>query len=502
MLPLLLAASSSVFIPPVAGKPQFKPLPLSSLDSVLNASNLVVALGAKPRDAQLIFRFFDAQPLFPDARFELFDPFDFIKSGRPRPRSPFLAVFRDGVQTAAIGPIQSEVFLAHLLDLHLTKSRPVLDSLEGALFGAPLTVIAHPSQFSAAYNLTTSGVPANLVIGSPRVTSELNLSDSECSVFREADLTFANFPCDSASYSAASIPAFSYYDAKRLPKSRELIFAFHSKEPEDEIIAFLAEQGALYPDFRFVYAPRGETYAITEFTRYVFHHPYTNIAVINYSGRFDYDLSGLITREQFDEEPFVPDVWRGRIRQVVDAVRGGGLPKIFQTEYEGDREAGNVQYATGTNFLTLVANATVDCFALLHKQACPRCPAVFTDVFRRFAAAVERFPNVTYEFVHTDTTNNRFEGGFPVKAGSIILYPKGDKRIKVLPLETYDLLLWFAQKYASVPHPLKFEPPRKEDLAKIEDRAAEIALRATPEARVGLEEVLADLRAEVGKNEL
>lgn len=76
MLPFLFARSLSIVIPPSTGKTKFNPLPLSDLDNAINNTKFRVALAAKPRDSQLIFRFFGAQTLFPEACFDPFAPID------------------------------------------------------------------------------------------------------------------------------------------------------------------------------------------------------------------------------------------------------------------------------------------------------------------------------------------------------------------------------------------------------------------------------------------
>jgi hypothetical protein len=494
----LLGVIFSVSIAPIPTKGRISPVPLSALDDLVNRTDFLVGLAAKPRDSQLILRFFDAQPLFPDVRFELFAPIDLKRVIPNPPRSPYLALFESHRLVGLIGQIDSEVTLAHLLDLHITKTRPVVDSLEGMLFGAPITILARETQFEAAYNLSVAGGAANVVSVSEKIASELFPGDDNCGLFRDDDLAFAAFPCNLSGFRANKAPLFSYYNEKKILGSRELVFAFHSKEPEENATAFLEELGAEYRDFRFVYAPRGETFVITDFLTYVFHHPFTNLAVINYSGKFYYDLSSIVTREQFDEEPFNPVVWKQRIAEIVAAVRSGRLPKVFKSNMEGDREAGNVHFAVGTNYLQYVLNQTTDTFVFYHKTHCPTCQNVFVEMFRRFAGAVERYPDLPYEFVHIDISSNRIPEGFPVRlAGSIVLYPANATVPKVLPFESYDVLLWFAQKYSSVPHALSFELPTGERLAKIEKRVAELRLYLSDDVKEGFEKVVSDLRADI-----
>jgi hypothetical protein len=502
-LPFLFSASASVSIAPSPGQTAFKPLPLSEVEAVLNKTDLLIGLAAKPRDSQLIARFFDAQSLFPDAHFELFTPLDFKKVVPKVPRSPYLVLFEGNELKALVGQIDSETTLAFLLDLYVTKSRPVIDSLEGALFGAPVTIIARPDQFEAAYNLSLLAGPANVVTVTERIATELGFNQSECALFRKDDLAFATFACRPDGYKANIAPKFAYYDEKQLKHSRDLIFAFHSKEPEENVTEFLTQLGKKYRDFRFVYAPRGETYVLTDFLRVVFHHPYTHIAVINFSARFHYDLSSLVTREQFDEEPFNATVWRRRIHRIVKAVRNGELPKIYQSDYETDPEAGNIQSVVGTNYGKYVLNESVDTFVFYHKPTCPTCMSVFRNVFRPFANAVEKYSNLSYQFVHIDTSSNRVPEGFPVwKTGTIALFPAPWNQVKVLPLEKYEVLLWFAHKYASVRHPIPFELPDNETLDQIQERIDELSLYMNEDNRAVLRAVMIDIKADIYMRDL
>jgi hypothetical protein len=78
-----------------------------------------------------------------------------------------------------------------------------------------------------------------------------------------------------------------------------------------------------------------------------------------------------------------------------------------------------------------------------------------------------------------------------------VLYTAKSKQVRVLPLESYDVLLWFANKYASVPHPIAFALPGVDALAKIQKRAGQLALYLSEEGRAGLEQSLNDLRADI-----
>jgi hypothetical protein len=379
----------------------------------------------------------------------------------------------------------------------------VLDSLDGALFGAPVTIIARPEQFPVAYNLSLAAGPANVVTVSEKVATQLNFTSSECALFRQDDHAFATFPCNLPGYKSNIAPLFSYYNEHKLQHSRDLIFAFHSKEPEPIATAFLAELGRKYRNFHFVYAPRGETYAITNFLKVVFHHPYTNIAIINYSAGFHYDLSTLVTREQFDEEPFNATVWRRRIRDIVRAVRGNKIPRVYQSDYEGERESGNLHAVVGTNYLQYAMNESADVFVMYHKPTCGNCQAIYRDCFQKFAAEVERLGNITYEFIHIDVDSNSIPEGFPVWApGSIAIYPREWKQVKILPLESYEFMLWFASKYASCPHPFPFEFPDNATLDKAQERMEDLALYMNESMRNVLTAVMIDVKADIYMRDL
>jgi hypothetical protein len=163
--------------------------------------------------------------------------------------------------------------------------------------------------------------------------------------------------------------------------------------------------------------------------------------VINCSARFYYNLSSLITRKQFDQEPFNATLWRRRIRRVGKAV-----------------PAGNIQRVVGMNHDNYVLNSSSDTFLFDHQRDCVSCPTVFKDAFRRFANAVEPHQNSSYSFVHIDISSNNVADGFINQgARTITIYFAPYNTPFVFPLE----------KYASVKHPIPFELPDNETVTQI-----------------------------------
>jgi thioredoxin-like negative regulator of GroEL len=160
-----------------------------------------------------------------------------------------------------------------------------------------------------------------------------------------------------------------------------------------------------------------------------------------------------------------------------------------------------MQRVAGSNFRQYVLNESADVCVLFEKAKCRPCMQAY-DQYRKFAAAVLANGTVKYELNHMTMNGNRIEGGFPVATvPAIVLWPANNKSgVRVCPGETFDVIAWFTQRYASEKHNIPFKLPDEEAMAKIEGRARELAEAATPELRERLKETLEDLRNDVAQH--
>jgi hypothetical protein len=497
MLFLLPGFAWSVFLPASIFKspPTRTHISFENLTNKITQAPFLAVIALRQSDSSFAKTFFSAQQNFPDLTFESISFHDFRTHNSNVPPSPALAIYKNGSLICLQGPIDSESVLAQVLELHYRSESPVLPTFSGALSGAVLTVIGRLSQSQVIRDFARSSrVPTNVIVISEESATSLELAPSECAVYRRDDNILSKFECTLDNYASNSIPLYSSVTDRTSFLTGRFVFV-RLEEPAPIVANFLSDLGAAYPDFHFAHIPRTHTYIATRLLNKPFGDFPVNVAVFDFPEKSHYNISHLIPEFDPANLAFDPNAWRLVIDAIVSEVRAGKATKVYLSEAETARISGTMQRLAGTNFVRTVYNDSADVFVLFEKAKCRTCPQAY-ESYSRFAVAVSG--NVGYELDYIAVSGNRIAGGFPVATvPAIVLYPaKNKSAVRVCPYESYDVIAWFAQKYATEKHNVSFELPDEETIRKIEERAEVLARFTTKELAQGLAESVRELKSE------
>jgi hypothetical protein len=504
MFAVLVALSVSYFIPHQFERSKVPPaVNLSALTALVNSTDHVF-VGAFKKYYQLISSFMTSRRLFLNYTFTL-STRAVIRAltGENIPVTPLVAVFDHGKMTGVLGPIDSPGTLIHLIDLYARRARPVVDKLDGSLTGAPYTVVSLPEQFDTAFGIAKQVGLANLITVTPKVYSELDLTSSQCALYRGYDSELVPFDCppsDIKPYTKPLIIGATYGSFRRIVKGGEHILAFRSDSSPAEAADLLRELAPDFPDFQFVYFGYNESTLVTDEIQRLFTELTTDAVVLNFSARYHYNLTAHVPPDLLTEV-FNKEAWRVVLNELLRQVRSGQIPKIYLSEPASERAEGILQRLVGATYLESVLNESVNEFVYFVEAGCQFCRSTVSPLYRRFSDAVQEANETEYEFGTLDFASNYREGGFPATGTPVILlYPKGDKEnIKVLPYESFDVFAWFAAKYASKPHAVRYKMPTEETLVKVEERVEQLKKVIRPYLIPVLEQELQELKADIAR---
>jgi hypothetical protein len=509
MFPFFLVLSHSAFISFSKTKTlTLKPLNASDLSAIIaNTSSLVILAGTAD-DKEVVPAFIRAQHLFPEFEFVVAPP-SAVKANlnRSRPKPPYLALFQRQKPFVVVGPIDGEETLVTMLDLYITRTRPTLVNfaeMVQALGAAPRTISGPSSIFNSLLEISrmgsTSVGPTDVLSLSPELAGQLGLGEKNCSIYRRDDEGFDQFPCNLRGFSISAIPTFSRRIGG-LKKSRQHVVALYTRPPEAAKSAaeVLWELGTVFRDFRFVFLSDAEKSTLTQFLP-TFGDNVTDVAIVNFTGGYAFNLSHFFTSEMRLSSPFDAKLWGNKVLTVCQSIRANTIPKIYRSEAVPRPMRGNLQRIVGETWKSVVFNETRDVLVLMLKQKCVPCTRLF-EHFRRLASSVEKTANSSYVFAFIDVKGNQIEGGFPVSvAPALALYPMGNKSdVKLLPYESFATLAWFARRYATQPHAVEADWPTEEEIARAEGRVAELSKTVGPRMAKVLEGELADLKEDVAR---
>jgi hypothetical protein len=366
----------------------------------------------------------------------------------------------------------------------------------GLLDAGFLTVIGRSRDFATLRELAVStSVPTNVLLLSEYGLSEFEVDEGECAVYRRDDDHLVNFECNVANFAASAVSLYSVV-TDRTPFMNGTFVFVRLEEPEPVVVEFLTELGKAHPDFRFAHVPKTHTYVATRLLNEPFGDSAVNIAVFEFPEKSHYKISHLLPEFDVENLSFNATAWKSLVGDILADVRAGKLEKVLLSEAETPRAEGNMQRLAGTNFWRTVNNESADVFVLFEKPNCQPCPHAY-NALSKFATAV--LGSVGYELDYLTVSGNKIPGGFPVTSvPAILLYPANDKaHPRVCPYESYDVIAWFAQKYAKEKHAIAFQLPDVETLKNIEDRVAQLSKAATNELVQLLQDTLQDLRSDV-----
>jgi hypothetical protein len=504
MLAAMVALSFSYFISHQFEKSKVPPaVNLTALAALVNSTDHVL-VGAFKKYYQLISSFMTSRRLFLNYTFVLSTPAVIRDlTGEKLPLSPLVAVFDHGKLTGAFGPIDSPGTLIHLIDLYARRARPTVDTLNGSLTGAPYTVVSLPEQFETAFEIARQVGLANVITVSPKVYSELNLTATQCALYRGYDSELVPFECPPADvrvYTKPLLIGATYGSLRRIVKGREHVLAFRSDSSPTEAAELLRELAPDFPDFQFVYFGYNESRFVSDEIQRLFTELATDAVVINFTARYHYNLTAYVPPDLLTGV-FNKDAWRVVLNEQLLQVRAGHIPKTYLSEPPAERVDGVLQRLAGINYIESVMNESVNEFVYFVEAGCEECRTAISPLYRQFSDAVQETNETEYEFGTLDFASNFREGGFPVTGTPVILlYPKGDKaNIKVLPYESFDVFAWFAAKYASKPHTVRYKIPTEETLVKVEERVQQIKKVIRPDLVPVLEQELQELKADIAK---
>jgi hypothetical protein len=255
-----------------------------------------------------------------------------------------------------------------------------------------------------------------------------------------------------------------------------------------------------FPEFQFAFFEGNLSGIVGDQVHEHFDQDHANFAVLNFSFPYHYNVTGLVPVALKVDENFDPERWRPVITDILGRIRQGKLEKVYPSEWEPSRHEGVSQRIAGCNYLTRIMNESADVFVVYYRPY-NKASADIHDNYRTFAQELDKLGNTTYELAYIDITRNMVEGGFPTRSyPSMLLFPKGKKNEpKVLPFESYDMMCWFAARYASQGHNISFKLPDEEHLAQIEARVANLKNFVLPELRPVLDKELEDLKEDIRK---
>jgi hypothetical protein len=475
---------------------------LSTFDALadLSATNTSLAVMAvRGTSDPLVETFLHAQALFPHARLLTSltpDARSFL--GAPHPPSPFLIISAGQFKTA-IGPIDRAPALAAALALHLgpppAPVRSRADALS-AVNASPLTVFTRSSDFGKGLRFAgdfaaSLGVVNVLRLGDS-VVRDFEMADGECGLFRRVDSVFVRFECTADNFRAAARPTFAIAGRKFM-KSADEIVVLHVNVTDGNVTAMLAELGAEFTRFTFLVAEMSQTAKVAKFLNNGFGSDAVNVAVVNFSGLYWFDTAKYIS----GSNDFA--LFAKQLRLLLKGIEDGIVPKIYRSEPVPNATPGLMPEVVGSNFAAFIKNATQDVLVYFFTFPCNECQEPLRKLWR-FVEHMKSMGNEDFLVTTIHIGLNQIPGGFPVtRAPAIALYPAVNKDgVRVLPAESFRLLLWFTAKYGTRSHGIPVNLTRPAKIERIVASATKMEPHLKPEVAERLRETIRDFREDFG----
>jgi hypothetical protein len=253
----------------------------------------------------------------------------------------------------------------------------------------------------------------------------------------------------------------------------------------------LIELGGRYPDYRFVVVD-----AIRKIRAYFpdLDTKFAGVVIANFGAMYYYNTSEYVTPDMVDEATFDMRVWGRQIAAALDDIKAGRLKKQWITENENPESYTELTRIVGRTYEAAVNNQTADLVLLFSRSKCVKCQAIQ----RKMASLREKANSSNYLFAVINQKYNQIEGGLPVAAAPcVIMWSRGKKDIRVLPLERYELIVWMTNRYGTKPHHVQANLTGWHKMDKVQRRADELAEWLKPEFASRLRATVRDLKADV-----
>ena len=509
MFGAFLAACSCVYVPyrvtDTLGIDMPKP---HKLGKAIAKYDTVVVLSVKRQNARLVAGFTDMQALFPDVHF-MFAPYEIMKEhmNKSIAKGPCLTIIRNEKVEVSVGPFWDETTMVTMIDLYLTKKRPVItDKVElvAALGGAPRTIVAFEEDFNKALDYITQTSkthgPANIVLGSPELFEEMAMARGTCALFRREDDTLEPIEgCTLENYKKVSVPVY-YKTGQMLDHSKQLVVALKARDADrDEGVASILPQlKGFFPNMEFVIADDHISSRIDSIQGDNWSSWNSNVAVINFHERYFYNLTSNFTAEM-KKLPFDPLSWGNLLAQVLLAIKDNAMQRVYMSEPVTPPTNNTLQIVCGDDYLQRL-NDTEHDQLIVYTETRSRKYTKHVEKLKKVARALEKNNNTNYRFLIIDVAKNSVPGGFPVTAkGTPLLgfVSKDNKKLMpLLPCTSSNVVKWFLKRYASVPHTLNFTMPSADKIARIAKKVDVLSVHVDPIAALSLKKALSDLRAD------
>lgn len=509
MIFCLLGACLAVFVPwsvtDTFGLHMPKP---DHIERALGKHKTIVVLTLKRKDAALAAAFMEMKRLFPEAHL-MFVPHEFLPEhmNMTTTKSPCLMFFHNKKMEASIGPIWDDITMATMIDLYLTKKRPILNDkvdLVGALGGAPKTILVLEEDFNKALTyITETGTthgPANVVTCSQALFTELGLNKGDCALFRKEDDTLEPLaPCSIESYKNMSVPKY-YKTGQTALKSKGLVAALMTDgaDRDEGVASILPQLKGFFPEMDFVIADDVIKNKIDVIDGNNWSHWNSNVAVVNFRERYSYNLTKYFP-DSMKQAKFDPLAWGNTLAEALLAITQNNVTKVYMSEATFPESSWMVQSVSGKDYQAYL-NDTEHDLLILFIQEKSRESSKLVKTCSSIARELERTNQTNCKFLIVDIAKNSIPGGFPIKAKGLPLVgfvPKDNKRLMLhLPPAGEHVLKWFMKRYSATPHTLNFTLPGLRSVTKLAEKADIMSKYMDPISVLSMKKVLSDLRAD------
>jgi hypothetical protein len=342
--------------------------------------------------------------------------------------------------------------------------------------------------------------PANLLLLSDPLFSDLGIGAGECGVFRRTDSAFEHFPCTLARFKANAKPAFSIATRKLVKSDSEAVL-FRSNESvlNPETSAMLSKLSEEFPAFRFFRVIGAEVENVSKVVGPGYLNGWVAVAVVNFTGLYWYDTSEYFPpeNENITEEEFDVGAWGTKLRELLAGIASGKVEKRYVSESVPAFSGGFLRRLVGSNFVEEIARAEKDVLVFFTREGLERSRKVSAKLYK-LSDRLRKAGSDTFEIWTIDIGLSQIEGGFPVSRDpAIALYPADDKtEVRLVPYESFQILVWFTAKYGTQPHEITANLTKTGKIDRAATRADQLKALTRPEVASRIKYTMDDLRAD------